>query len=140
MKKLHVFFDEECAMCQRCRQWLERQPAFVELDFLPLQSPEVPRRFPGIDQWNLRKELVVVSDQGDLYQGSSAWIMCLYALRDYREWAQRLAHPALLPVARRICEMVSENRLNISSWFLKARPETIRDLLPAPDCEGSCHV
>ena len=41
----------------------------------------------------------------------------LYALRDYREWSQRLAHPALLPWARRVCELLSENRLQMSRWL-----------------------
>ena len=43
--------------------------------------------------------------------------MCLWALREYREWSQRLASPALLPWARRACELVSANRLSLSAWF-----------------------
>ena len=59
----------------------------------------------------------MVSDEGGVYRGPQAWIMCLYALRDYREWSQRLAHPALLPWARRVCELLSENRFRVSRWF-----------------------
>jgi hypothetical protein len=43
--------------------------------------------------------------------------MCLYALRDYRELSLRLAHPALLPFARRFCELLSENRFRVSRWL-----------------------
>ena len=87
-KALYVLFDQECALCQRCRQWLMRQEAFIELRFIPLQSPEVARRFPGLREWpdlDLREKLVVISDEGPVYQGQNAWIMCLYALKHYRE-------------------------------------------------------
>ncbi len=118
MQTLYVLFDQECGLCRRCRRWLERQPAFVELRFVALQSPEIADRFPGVEeQFHPREQLVVVSDEGAVYQGSHAWIMCLWALREYREWSQRLASPVLLPWARRACELVSENRLSLSAWF-----------------------
>jgi len=133
MKRLYVLFDEECGLCQSCRCWLIRQQAFIELRFIPLQSPEINRRFPGLKEWDqldLREKPVVVSDEGAVYQGQYAWIMCLYALREYREWAQRLAHPALLPFARRVCETVSKNRLLISR-FLKEPPVELGKKLSA---------
>lgn len=133
MKRLYVLYDQECALCQSCRWWLMRQQAFTELYFIPLQSPEIARRFPGLKEWDqldLREKLVVVSDEGAVYQGQYAWIMCLYALRDYREWAHRLAHPTLLPFARRVCEVVSRNRLAISR-FLKEPVEELRKKLNA---------
>ena len=122
MKTLYVLFDGECALCHRCRRWLERQPAYVELRFRPAAIPG--GRLPvsgdcavppgGATRWPS-------ADAGDVYQGSHAWIMCLWALREYREWSQRLASPALLPWARRVCELVSENRLTLSAWFRKGR-------------------
>lgn len=84
---------------------------------MPFQSPEVTRRFPGIEALHPEEQLLVVSDEGGVYRGPHAWIMCLYALRDYRAWSRRLAHPALLPWARRVCELLSENRYWISRWF-----------------------
>ena len=117
MKTLYVLFDAQCALCRQCRRWLERQPAFVELRFLALQSEEIACRFPGIEQFNPREQLLVVSNEGAVYQGPHAWIMCLWALREYRGWSQRLASPALLPWARRACELVSDNRLPLSAWF-----------------------
>jgi predicted DCC family thiol-disulfide oxidoreductase YuxK len=127
MKRLYVLYDQECALCGSCRWWLMRQKAFIELYFIPLQSPEIARRFPGLTNWDhldLSEKLVVVSDEGAVYQGQYAWIMCLYALCEYREWAQRLAHPTLLPFARRICEAVSRNRYTISQ-FLKGPTEEL---------------
>ena len=119
MERLYVLYDGECALCRRCREWLGAQPAFVPLEFLPLQAPEVPCRFPGIERWGLAEQLTVVSDAGEVWQGAGAWIMCLYALRDYREWSQRLASPVLAPLARRAVELVSKNRLSLSRLRIK---------------------
>jgi len=146
MKRLFVLYDQECALCHKCRVWLMRQPAFIELRFIPLQSPEVARHFPGLKEWeqlDLREKLVVISDEGAVYQGQYAWIMCLYALRDYREWSQRLARPALLPFARQVCELISRNRLSISRFLKDPGEELLRrfgTLHPAScDAPGRCH-
>ena len=64
MKCLYVLFDAECAMCVRCREWLSRQPAFVPLHFIPLQSPDLPRFFPGINVLKPNEQLLVVGDNG----------------------------------------------------------------------------
>jgi predicted DCC family thiol-disulfide oxidoreductase YuxK len=133
VKQLYVLFDQECTFCVSCGQWLARQEAFIELRFIPLQSAEVSRRFPGLKEWDqldLREKLVAVSDEGAVYQGQYAWIMCLFALCEYREWAQRLAQPALLPFARRVCELVSRNRM-VLSGFLKTPVEDLRTRLAA---------
>ena len=67
MKTLHVLYDERCAFCLRCRGWLEKQPAFLELEFIPRSAPEVTERFPGIEKIDAADELVVISDTGALY-------------------------------------------------------------------------
>lgn len=117
MKCLYVLYDAECALCRRCRVWLAQQPAFVPLIFLPLQSPEIPCRFPGIERLQPAQELLVISSEGGVWKGEQAWIMVLWTLREFREWSQRLASPVLRPFARRVCGLISENRLAVSKWF-----------------------
>lgn len=142
MKRLYVLYDSTCQLCRACRAWLDRQPTFVPLVFLSLQLPEVARRFPGIEQLHPEEELLVVSDTGDVWRGGSAWVMCLWALQEYREWSERLAHPALLPLARRACQIVSENRHRLSSWLFDpgVSPEELRRHLtqtPPPLCTSA---
>lgn len=117
MKRLFILYDRECEFCRRCRTWLGLQPAYVSMVFIPAQSPEAECRFPGLKQLHPDKEIVVISDEGDVWQGAAAWVTCLWALKEYREWSQRLAHPALLPLARRLCEVVSAHRYRISAWL-----------------------
>ena len=127
MKKLHILFDSSCGVCWRCRGWLQAQPSFLELEFIPARSPECTRRFPDVVKektecmWDSGKQnpddLIVISDEGGVYRGASAFIMCLYALEDYREWSEWLARPTLLPVARQAFELLSKNRWVLSQWL-----------------------
>lgn len=128
MQFLYVFFDEKCGLCRKSRMWLDMQPKFFELRFLPYQSDRAREIFPALDQFDPAREIVVVDDGGNVYQGGRAWIMCLYALREYRELSLKLAHPALLPLAKRICALVSANRLKISSLLGRGENEIARDL------------
>jgi predicted DCC family thiol-disulfide oxidoreductase YuxK len=114
VKHLYVLFDAECALCCRCRDWIMRQPAYLPLYFIPLQSPDIAQRFPGIEALKPNEQLLLISDGGAVYRGASAWIICLWALRKYRLHAQRLAAPVLLPFARTVCESLSRNRFFMS--------------------------
>ena len=125
MKTLHVLYDARCAMCRSCKDWLLLQPSFVRLEFVALQSPEVPMRFPGVEALRPGENILVIGDTGEVWQGVDAWIMCLWALREYRELSARLAHPLLKPFARRTSELVSRNRHALSRWFREENTERL---------------
>ena len=82
MRQLTVLYDPECGLCRRVREWLIVQPKYVD----------------------------VIGDDGGVYWGAKAWLMCLWALKQYREWSYRLSAPELLPTARRVVSMISQNR------------------------------
>jgi hypothetical protein len=67
----------------------------------------------------------VVSDSGEVYLNDRAWIMVLYATVDYRDWAARLTHSLLFPLARQAFAAVSHNRRLISHWLQWESPEVI---------------
>jgi len=113
VRSLTVLYDARCGLCSNARRWLEGQPQIVPLELLAADSEEARRRYPTLAEAE-PEELVVVSDEGDVYRGSHAWIVCLWALQDYREWSFRFARPALLPLARGIVEWVSTRRHRLS--------------------------
>jgi len=125
MNLLTVFYDEQCELCQRCRAWLSRQPGYVRLEFIPLQSPLLERRYPGLSNLRPDQEILVVSDEGGIYRGGAAWMMCLWATKTYREWSLRLASPALFPMVKKFVSLVSANRLSISTLLSKREPEDL---------------
>jgi predicted DCC family thiol-disulfide oxidoreductase YuxK len=92
---------------------LAEQPKLVEMTFVPCNSEDARHRFPQLNHALTVKDLTVISDQGAVYAGPKAWLMVLWALRQYREWSYRLASPELLPTTRRVVSLISKNRYQI---------------------------
>lgn len=122
LKMLFVFYDGECGLCGRIRGWLSGLRQEVRLVFLAWQSPEVQELFPQLNSLDPDREIVVLGDDGSLYQGDSAWIMVLWALPDYRPWAVRLARPRWRPLAKKAVQKLSAHRYGISRR-LRLRPD-----------------
>jgi predicted DCC family thiol-disulfide oxidoreductase YuxK len=125
MEKLYVLYDPKCELCERLKDWLLVQRSWLGLCMVPAGSERAQKMFPELDKVASCNDLVVVSDEGQVYLNNSAWIMALYALDEYREWAYRLAHPMVAPFVRQAFEMISKNRYAISRWLGQARPEEI---------------
>ena len=113
MRELTVLYDPHCGLCKRAQAWLMGKPKYMELVFVPASSNEARCRYPQLDHALTLTDLTVISDQGAVYSGPKAWLMCLWALRDYREWALRLSTPELLPTAKRVISMISQNRYQL---------------------------
>jgi hypothetical protein len=58
----------------------------------------------------LGEELVVVSDEGDVWAGPAAFLVSLWALREWREWSYRMSGPELAPLAERFFRALSSHR------------------------------
>jgi predicted DCC family thiol-disulfide oxidoreductase YuxK len=106
-----VVYDADCGLCARLRNWIWEQDAMVPVEFVPANSPEARQRFGRLPVG----ELAVIGDTGEVWLGDSAWIVCLWALREYRELAVRLTTPVLLTLAREAFSAVSKNRKTLSS-------------------------
>ena len=123
---LTVLFDPTCALCQRCRAWMLRQASFVPLTFVACSEAEARARYGRIP-W-LGDELVVVGDGGEVWAGPAAFLTCLWALVEWREWSYRLAGPGFAPLAERFFLVLSSRRRSIAALF-------------DHDCEGgSCRA
>jgi hypothetical protein len=61
--------------------------------------------------------------------------MVLYAMVEYRDWAARLTHPLLAPLARQAFAALSKNRHRLSSWLSTEDPEAIADELRQVELE-----
>ncbi len=114
MDRLTIIYDANCRFCTRCRWWLFRQSTYLALEFLPQGSPTLRDRYPELRLPEGKAELVVIDDEGAVYREDEAFLMCLYALRDYRAWSLRLADPALRPLARAFFGQVSLRRHTFS--------------------------
>jgi predicted DCC family thiol-disulfide oxidoreductase YuxK len=141
MRGLTVLYDERCGFCCACRGWLEAQRQLVRLEFLAAGSTDARRRYPSLAAAGAPEELVVVSDVGGVYRGADAWIMCLWALHEFRAWSFRFANPLLRPLARSAFDWVSHRRAELSRLLRLAPDETLAERLSlgAESCrDGGC--
>ncbi|MEH0418998.1 thiol-disulfide oxidoreductase DCC family protein [Streptomyces sp. B21-083] len=94
VRRLTVLYDADCALCTFVRGWLVRQPQLVPLAMVPAGSPRARELFPGLDHAATLDDITVVGDSGQIYRGTGAWVVVLWALREYRPLAHRFATPA----------------------------------------------
>jgi predicted DCC family thiol-disulfide oxidoreductase YuxK len=117
MEKLYVLYDPHCELCCRLKNWLLVQRTWIGLAPIAQGSEKAKRLFPELEGIAGKEDLVVISDDGAVYMNDRAWIMVLYALIEYRDWAARLTHPLLMPLARQAFAALSKNRHLISDWL-----------------------
>jgi predicted DCC family thiol-disulfide oxidoreductase YuxK len=119
--KLTVLFDERCAFCLRCRDWLAAQPCLVEVELLPAGSAEARRRYRGLP-W-LGNELVVVDERGEAWIGPAAFLVCLWATVRYRPWSYLLSRPGFSGQTERLFMHVSKRRDRWGAWLARKDPD-----------------
>jgi predicted DCC family thiol-disulfide oxidoreductase YuxK len=112
-RALTVLYDPGCALCRRCRAWMEGQAAYVKLIFVACTGAEARARYRDLP-W-LGDELVVVGDGGEVWVGPAAFLTCLWALVDWRPWSYRLAAPAFVPLVERFFLAVSSRRKSLAA-------------------------
>ena len=88
--RLTVLYDAGCGLCRTARAWLASRAQLVPLEFVPAGSDEARRRYPALDPAETLADITVVADDGGVYTGDGAWIICLWALDGYRGLAARL--------------------------------------------------
>jgi predicted DCC family thiol-disulfide oxidoreductase YuxK len=125
MEKLYVLYDPKCELCSRLKDWLLVQRSWIGLKLIPADTPTARTMFPELERIASPNDLAVISDEGAVYLNDRAWIMVLYALEEYRDWAARLTHPLLMPLARQAYAALSRNRHFLSRWVSSTEPETI---------------
>jgi len=133
MEKLYVLYDPKCELCCRLKNWILVQRSWIGLAVVEQGSAKAKRLFPELEQIATKEDLAVISNEGAVYLNNRAWIMVLYAMVEYRDWAARLTHPLLMPLARQAFAALSKNRHFISSWL---STETIADALHKIELEA----
>ncbi len=125
MEKLYVLYDPKCELCCRLKNWILVQRSWIGLALVEQGSEKAKRLFPELERIAGKEDLAVISDEGAVYLNDRAWIMVLYAMVEYREWASRLTHPVLMPLARQAFAALSKNRHWLSKMLSSEDPEAI---------------
>jgi len=91
VRAITVLFDPDCPICRASKQWLMTLRPLIDVRFVAVSSPLAVQRFPALDMAACREEITVVTDQGYVYRGDKAFIMCLWAMRRTRSLALQMA-------------------------------------------------
>ena len=92
-----------------------RKPRAFPFEFVAAGSAVARERY-GAVPW-LGEGLVVASDDGEVWVGAAAFLVCLWSLRPYREWSYRLTGPALVPLVERFLAGLSAQRGRIGAFL-----------------------
>jgi predicted DCC family thiol-disulfide oxidoreductase YuxK len=136
VRSLTVLYDPACGLCATAKAWILGQPSLVGLEFVDATSHATRVKYQQLPPG----ELAVIADTGEVWLGNRAWIVCLWALRDYRGLAFRLTTPGLLRLARQAFSAVSRNRLALSRLLeLPSERDLERSLMKegVPQCQTS---
>nr|WP_202539440.1 DCC1-like thiol-disulfide oxidoreductase family protein [Streptomyces sp. SID8379] len=95
-------YDAECSLCTFVRNWLVKQRQLVPLDLVPAGHSRARALFPDLDHSATLSEITVIADGGQIYRGQAAWVVCMWALREYRPTAHRMATPAGMKIAKQV--------------------------------------
>lgn len=126
VERMEVFYDGRCGMCCSFHEWIARQPRAIRIEFVPYQSPDAERVFPGIGTLDPAREMVVRTDDGGVFRGAEAWVWCLHSCANHQATARRLASPNLLPVAVKACRVLAANRYALSKVFFGRKDREVR--------------
>ena len=129
MEKLYVLYDPKCELCCRLKNWILVQRSWIGIAVVEQGSEKARRLFPELERIATKEDLAVISDEGAVYLNDRAWIMVLYAMVDYRDWAAKLTNPLLMPLARQAFAALSKNRHFISSLLSPENTEALANEL-----------
>ncbi|MYT68668.1 MULTISPECIES: DCC1-like thiol-disulfide oxidoreductase family protein [unclassified Streptomyces] len=118
VRRLTVLYDAECRLCTFVRNWLVKQRQLVPLDLVPAGHGRARRLFPDLDHAATLGEITVIADGGQVYRGQAAWVVCMWALREYRPTAHRMATPTGMKVAKQM--VLRAARYREAQWGAQA--------------------
>jgi len=137
---MEVFYDGRCGMCCTFIEWLNAQEKnggceVVCLDYRGDGAREV---FPDLAEFHPEKEMVVRVNGVEVYQGGEGWVCCLWSCAKYKEVAERVNGSVLLPMAKKMCHLISRNRFAVSKlFFRKKHAEIAREIEEAEMLKGT---
>jgi predicted DCC family thiol-disulfide oxidoreductase YuxK len=110
--RLTVLYDEACPMCRQLRAWLASQRVVVQLELLAAASPEARWRYPRLDHERTKAVLTVITQDGAVFEGERAWLVCAWALPRWQPLAEQLGTRPRLVLVRVASRLVNRHRLN----------------------------
>ncbi|MCP5536412.1 MAG: DUF393 domain-containing protein [Akkermansiaceae bacterium] len=141
IQHIEVYYDGRCGMCCTFHEWVNKQERAYPVYFVPYQSARAEEWFPGVNQLEPEREMIVRTDDGSLYRAAEGWVLCLLSCRKFQGVARRLTSPVLMPVAEKTCHALAARRHGLSKIFFRKKDREVAAELhrmPSEECAGTC--
>ncbi|MEM0967744.1 MAG: DCC1-like thiol-disulfide oxidoreductase family protein [Verrucomicrobiota bacterium] len=137
LTQITVFYDGHCGLCCSFAEFIHAQAQRFPIEFLPYQEPRAFEVFPPLDRFQPENQVIVLSREGDLYQGVSSGIICLYATRSFRRLARWLTKPGMFRFLQSVGTFLGPHRKRLSLiWFRAKEAEVAAQLHQLPAFRG----
>ncbi len=99
--KATLIYDGNCGFCRRWAARVQRWDRYHCLDTVPLQTPALEERFPGVSRRECMERIHLVEPGGSVHAGAAAGREVLRRLPAGWFWSLPFRLPGSLPVAER---------------------------------------
>jgi predicted DCC family thiol-disulfide oxidoreductase YuxK len=143
IQHIEVYYDGRCGMCCSFHEWVNEQQRAFAVRFVAYQSPRAEEWFPGVNELEPDREMVVRTDDGTVYRGAEGWVLCLLSCMRYQGVARRLVSPVLMPVAKKTCYALAARRRGLSKIFFRNKDREVAvelHRISGLGCEGECQL
>ena len=115
MKNTVLIYDAECSLCCGYMNWIKSYAIKTDtFEFIPCQSDEWKRRFPGIEEEACMKSLHLVKPDGQILAGDKSLPEILCSLRYFRWMAIFFKLPIISSLSYFVHRRIANNRYIIS--------------------------
>lgn len=143
IRYIEVYYDGRCGMCCTFHEWVNKQERAYPVRFIPYQSPQAEEWFPGVNELEPEREMIVRDDRRDIYRAAEGWVLCLLSCHKYQGMARRLASPVLLPVAEKACHALAARRHGLSKLFFRKKDNEVAvelHRMSGQSCDDECQL
>jgi predicted DCC family thiol-disulfide oxidoreductase YuxK len=93
-----LIYDEDCPICRKAAQWVERNKRGDALELLPCKAEEVRSRFPSMEETVCMRAMQLILPDGRVLSGEKALPEVITKLRRYHwvAWLFRLPGAGVL--------------------------------------------
>ncbi|MEK7286085.1 MAG: DUF393 domain-containing protein [Nitrospirota bacterium] len=107
-------YDANCRLCVSSKKWIERWDIKNNIQFIPFQSEEAKKKIPDIASLNRLDAMRVISPNGEISLGVSAFRTMLFFLPMGKIIALFFRLPGAFYFANKIYQVIAKNRYD---WF-----------------------
>ena len=131
-----LIFDEECEICRRSIDWIQRSAPPGLIETLPYQDASVPHRFSDIPPRVFEQAIQLIGPDMKRMEGARAVEEILTMIPGARRTAPFFRLPGMRWLAERIYQVIARNRRRFGCGDHCSRPSNEPQVRPALDLEA----